>query len=582
MKARAVSHPGQPKTVRTASELRRARAKALDLAGRRAELPPDPRPHPFSDLEADTGAFRTLLADQYDEKARESERERKACAAALLDADLAERARAACKKRRYNRNGEKYSESDAQNGRRRYQASELRLVAKERGLRLSDPACDCLLCLTKGATGAARYYRARARGQRARFKTVLSCRTQRILINCRTCGHDENSIPSTCGVRRVCAQCAADRAYRDQVRFGRARARFHTYEAKRYGLLLRHRRGGRFTEKLFTQTAPHFEWEDSTGEVRKLATNTVEARVIAVHLAASVFWRSFNAHLRQRRDNGEGGTSFVRRSSAFEWTEASDGKGHPHFHSYLWSPFVDSRLLEWMWADALVEVGVPVATRHEPRNRSRPELVRVDAYALLRCPRAQSRDPGFPGRAPRNGFWFAELLTLEDERAVVRITDDRCPGSRWVGSVPRSSVWFPPMVQLDIRHLRQPSAHTIGRELHKNSQAAFRKLAHLDWKDEPAPGAQRSPGQQAHDYAAGWSLCDVKDAPPDVRASLFRALERRAMTRASTGFHEPTDPQPCQVCGQATCKTIRTEHYHETKPLNPARGELPRETGPPP
>lgn len=582
MKARASSSPEQRKT-RTKSEQRRARAMALAIAGRRPEPLPEPREHQFSALETDTERFRTLLADDYDEKARKSESLKMALSSALLEADLAERARETCKKRRYNRNGEKYSEADAANGRRRYQASELRLVAKERGLRLYDPECDCLLCSARKATGAARYYRARARGQRGRFRTVQACRTQRILINCRTCGHDENSIPSTCGVRRVCAKCAADRAVRDQVRFGRARARFHTYEAKRYGLHLRQRRGGRFTEKLFTQTAPHFEWSESFGEVRERSTNTVEARVIGVHLAATEFWRSFNAHLRQRKDNGEGGTGFVRRSSAFEWTEGSDGKGHPHFHSYLWSPFVDSRLLEWMWADALTAVGVPVKTRHEPRNRSRPELVRVDAYALARCPREQSRDPGFPARAPRNGFWFAELLKLEDERAIVRITDDRIHGSRWTGSVPRSSVWFPPMVSLDIRHLKAPSAHTIGRELHKNSQAAFRKLAHLDWRDEPTEPTRptTSPGQQGHSYAAGWSMCDVATAPADVRASLFRALEGRAMTRASSGFHEPTDPQPCQACGQLTCKTIRTEHYHLTKPLNATRGELPRETGPP-
>ncbi len=41
-----------------------------------------------------------------------------------------------------------------------------------------------------------------------------------------------------------------------------------------------------------------------------------------------------------------------------EWTRGTDGQGHPHFHVYLLSPFIDQKLIAAMWARALDAVGI--------------------------------------------------------------------------------------------------------------------------------------------------------------------------------------------------------------------------------
>lgn len=48
---------------------------------------------------------------------------------------------------------------------------------------------------------------------------------------------------------------------------------------------------------------------------------------------------------------------------AFEWTTGKDGLGHPHFHVWMLSPFLDVNIVAAMWTEALREVGVVVEGR---------------------------------------------------------------------------------------------------------------------------------------------------------------------------------------------------------------------------
>jgi hypothetical protein len=123
------------------------------------------------------------------------------------------------------------------------------------------------------------------------------------------------------------------------------------------GLLSPSRRGGRWSEKLVTLTAPHVVDEaDDADDWR------VIVRRIAIVLGA---WRAFsrllNKWLRARRAAGklplrDGSSVRAVWYRSFEWTPATDRLGHPHLHVWLFGPFLPRELvLEW-WARALRSV----------------------------------------------------------------------------------------------------------------------------------------------------------------------------------------------------------------------------------
>jgi hypothetical protein len=99
------------------------------------------------------------------------------------------------------------------------------------------------------------------------------------------------------------------------------------------------RRGGRFGEKLLTLTVPH------------LATDTVERRIQRILGAWQFFRRSLRKWMRERN------LLSVEWLRVFEWTPADDGRGHPHLHLWIFSPYLDRALLLDWWEAALQHEG---------------------------------------------------------------------------------------------------------------------------------------------------------------------------------------------------------------------------------
>jgi len=304
-----------------------------------------------------------------------------------------------------------------------------------------DRSCPCSLCTLHEAGTSVLWHGGRERGQRDRFDAVRACGTRSILATCGVCGTARRPAPELCGVRRVCERCDVQGAIRRRARFGRARGRSFI-DGHRYGLARKLRKGGRFTEKMLTLTIPHASAEDASGEVARAARDTLHARVLALFLAWPRFLRRLNAHWRDRSE------SRVTYHRAFEWTPGrSDEHGHPHFHVYLWSPWVDAAALRSWWAEALRESGWPVEDDADgaPRVRIKLqilrsfnvaaacELVKGGRRSALTLSRIEFVEPAAGAefrRGPRAGehvgpgidaFKYAEGWTLGD---VAECSDD--------------------------------------------------------------------------------------------------------------------------------------------------------------
>jgi hypothetical protein len=228
---------------------------------------------------------------------------------------------------------------------------------------------------------AIKWRQGRMRGQLERFANVRGCGGRKMVAECRSCGHERAPISESCGVRRVCARCDTSGARKRRARFGRARGRV-MIEAKRYGLFHRNRKGGRYSEKMLTLTVPHAQLSEASGHVAssERVECTLSARIEALFAAWAPFLRRVNDWMRR---NDHRHFAFHR---AFEWTPAKDGDGHPHFHVYLWSPWLPIDLLRAWWADCLREVGWPVETYEDEhgneRDRISVDLRRLRSFSL--------------------------------------------------------------------------------------------------------------------------------------------------------------------------------------------------------
>lgn len=180
---------------------------------------------------------------------------------------------------------------------------------------------------------AGAWHERRARGQRERISRVEQCCTESLIIICQACGR-EHERPARCGCRLLCVRCRGARAREVRARF-LAASRSVVREAGARGLLRANRRGGRWSQKLLTLTAPH------------LPSDTLEGRIRRVFEAWRRFLRLFNAWLRERDLRS------VEWLRVFEWTPGDDALGHPHFHLWLFSPYLDHEQLREWWSCAL-------------------------------------------------------------------------------------------------------------------------------------------------------------------------------------------------------------------------------------
>jgi hypothetical protein len=205
----------------------------------------------------------------------------------------------------------------------------------------------------KSEVSTEKWHSSRMHGQLTRFERVRGCGGRVMIASCKACGEDRKPIRESCDVRRVCKSCEVDGAKARRARFGRARGR-KLIDADRYALFQHNRAGGRYGEKMLTLTVPHWDLEDATGKIAEEAKDTIHARILALFKAwpelsrkLGKFWKArFEVHVAYHR--------------SFEWTSGTDHKGHPHFHVYLFSPFVDLDVVREWWALALRRVGWPV------------------------------------------------------------------------------------------------------------------------------------------------------------------------------------------------------------------------------
>jgi hypothetical protein len=184
-----------------------------------------------------------------------------------------------------------------------------------------------------------KWHRDRAKGQRRRIENVTDCRvTQKVVITCNGCG-TINEEMGRCRVGLICVSCRGKIASEKRARFARARAKALNI-GRSMGLLRSARRGGRWSEKMVTLTAPH------------AARHSVRERIMLVRTAWTHFLKSFNAFLRMKGAHGE--AQWLRN---IEWTPGSDGRGHPHIHVWFFGPFLPQGLLQAWWVEALADVG---------------------------------------------------------------------------------------------------------------------------------------------------------------------------------------------------------------------------------
>lgn len=183
---------------------------------------------------------------------------------------------------------------------------------------------------------------ARAVGQRERPERVAACGSEIITIVCQECKRlHERSRGCKSGL--LCAHCRGAIASEKRGRLLAARADLLD-EAGERGLLWPGRRGGSWTEKLVTLTLPHE------------STDTVGDRIERLLKAWPPFLRRINDHWRER--DAHRSTSWYR---SVEWTEGSDRKGHPHFHIWMFCPWLDrDEVLVPSWRQALLEAGAGV------------------------------------------------------------------------------------------------------------------------------------------------------------------------------------------------------------------------------
>lgn len=188
-------------------------------------------------------------------------------------------------------------------------------------------------------SGGSVWHKQRAQGQRDYFKKLRRCGTEFFGLGCLDCGHREN-IGNKCDKYLLCPVCRSHRIKKYRARAINVFGNFERY-AQKTGRLRGKRRGGRYTKKLLTLTVPH------VGDTAQ--------RIKLLQVAWVWFLRKLNEHFAAL------GCKDVIWLRAFEWTPGHDGKGHPHYHLILFSPFLPRLELGLWWHAALRRAGCPAS-----------------------------------------------------------------------------------------------------------------------------------------------------------------------------------------------------------------------------
>lgn len=259
------------------------------------------------------------------------------------------------------------------------------------------------------------WWLSRAEGERARFERVANCleETSYVQLTCRHCG-EKTQIETGCGSSWFCHRCRKKNADKFRMKFVR-RASGLINAARRAGLmdpyfgnhlLTRKRREWlervlppnpktgkpikaplRFAQRFVTVTAPHFGTVEERIQIMKLAMPRFCDRLRAefLQLYPELAEYSGITHeprtriepvLRREWDEETGSMrrvvvreeiaqpepknfspaqaliDCVEYSQQFEWTPGDDGQGHPHWHTWLFSPYLPHAMAERVWRQA--------------------------------------------------------------------------------------------------------------------------------------------------------------------------------------------------------------------------------------
>lgn len=186
----------------------------------------------------------------------------------------------------------------------------------------------------------AKWYDDRARGHRERIERVEACCTEVVTVSCQSCGVCREMTPG-CRAWMLCVRCRGATAAELRSRFLAARTEV-IRRANERGLFRPLQRGGRWGERFVTLTVPH-------------AALSVSARIDIAFDAWPVFLKLLNQHF---VDIGVKSVEWLR---VFEWTPGTDGLGHPHFHLWMFSQYLEQELLRDFWQRALFRVGCGAA-----------------------------------------------------------------------------------------------------------------------------------------------------------------------------------------------------------------------------
>jgi len=213
-----------------------------------------------------------------------------------------------------------------------------------------------------------KWHSSRAANKRALFERVADCGkvdATRITLVCRGC-KDSISIEVGCGSSWFCPECRRRSVMKFRKNFERSRLGIVTIAA-RAGLMKRKQaKGDRWGERLLTVTLPH--------------RGTPAQRIETLQATWARFWRTLRDRLRPELDGPSGiriddvprgfPKSFEKRADpnelqffdllsylhVFEWTPGDDGKGHPHMHVWLFSRFLEQKMVKRLWEAAYQHV----------------------------------------------------------------------------------------------------------------------------------------------------------------------------------------------------------------------------------
>ena len=211
--------------------------------------------------------------------------------------------------------------------------------------------------------GTGKWDEGRQRGYEQRTERILDCGTsmRKMAIVCHCCGHKQEVDCNRCNNNIQCESCRAICCKRKGEAFLAAR-NVVLADARDEGRLDRDRPGGRWGERMVTLTEPH------------LHHHSLEERFGFLLDAWPHFLRSLNDWLRETgigKGNREQVAAhpgrYVHWYKVVEWVPAQDDdSGHPHFHVWFYSPWLDQTLLQEWWCRALEKVGFGDASRVLP------------------------------------------------------------------------------------------------------------------------------------------------------------------------------------------------------------------------